>query len=69
MSKEQENTKDHAFIADVMRRVFKEIKVDEECIVERTNHTEEFKKGFREAIRILAIIIKEETEVDVRDSA
>ena len=41
------------------------MKIDEASVNRNDRHTSEFKEGFKEAIRNLKIIIKQETEVDV----
>lgn len=56
-------------ISDAMRSLFSEMKLDEDQIINKTDHSKEFKEGFKEALRILAIVIKQETKIDVRDSA
>ena len=53
-------------ISNVVRSIFKEMKFDEKTLNLNDRNTEEFKEGFREAVRNLAIIIKQETEIDVR---
>lgn len=53
-------------LSDVVRSIFAEMQNDERDLHNIDRNTKEFKEGFKEAIRILAIIIKQETKVDVR---
>ena len=62
----KEPTKRAWSIADVVRSIFKEMKFDEKTLNLSDRNTNEFKEGYKEAIRNLAIIIKQETEIDVR---
>lgn len=55
--------------AKVMKSIFKEMKWDEKSINKRDRYSDEFKSGFSEAVRSLAIIIKQETGVDVRQKS
>jgi len=61
-----EQNKKALCISGVVRSIFKEMGVDEASVNRNKYHTKEFKEGFKEAIRNLAIIIKQETEIDVR---
>jgi hypothetical protein len=53
-------------ISGVVRSIFKEMKFDEKTLDLSDRNTKQFKEGYKEAIRNLAIIIKQETEIDVR---
>ena len=53
-------------ISGVVRSIFKEMQWDEKSLNKRDRHSDEFKAGFSEAVRTLAIIIKQETDLDVR---
>jgi len=52
-------------VYSIVHSIFKEMKIDEASVNRNDRHTSEFKEGFKEAIRNLKIIIKQETEVDV----
>ncbi|QQO97071.1 hypothetical protein Nekkels1_67 [Cellulophaga phage Nekkels_1] len=54
-------------VPDVVRNIFIEMMIDEKSLDKVDKHSEDFKQGFSEAIRTLSIIIKQETEVDVRE--
>lgn len=54
-------------IADVVRSIFKEMIKDNEFIKKSEKHTQQFKEGYAESLRNLAIIIKEVTKIDVRN--
>jgi hypothetical protein len=67
MNTNNKNTEtEQCTIPSVVRSIFKEMKWDEKSINKGDRHTKEFREGFSEAVRSLAIIIKQESEVDVR---
>ena len=53
-------------LAFVMRSIYNEMQIDTEFINKSERHTKEFKEGYKEALRNLAVIIKQEEGIDVR---
>lgn len=53
-------------LAVVMRSIYNEMQIDTEFVDKSENFTKEYKKGFKEALRNLAVIIKQEENIDVR---
>ena len=60
-----EQNKKALCISSVVHSIFKEMKIDEASVNRNDRYNHEFKEGFKEAIRNLKIIIKQEAEVDV----
>lgn len=54
-------------IYNVVRTIFSEMTYDNNFVNESDRHTKEFKEGYAEAVRNLAVIIKTEFEVNVRE--
>ena len=53
-------------LAVVIRSIYNEMQIDTESISKSERHTKEFKEGYKEALRNLAVIIKQEENIDVR---
>ncbi len=54
-------------LAVVMRSIFAEMQHDANFVRTSDSHTKEFSEGYDEAVRNLAVIIKQEEGIDVRE--
>jgi len=64
--REEECEQENKSLSLVMRIIFSEMNIDNNFIKKSEKHTNEFKEGYAEAIRNLAVIIKEKFDIDVR---
>lgn len=53
-------------LAVVMRSIYNEMQIDTEFVDKSEHFTSEYKNGYKEALRNLAVIIKEQEDIDVR---
>ena len=65
-TKETIETTSHASISGVVRSIYSEMKYDNTQVQTDGRYTKGFKEGYAEAVRNLAIIIKQEAKIDVR---